>query len=139
MLRRTLLFIALLGVTALSAQEKQKLTLSDAILKGGVLYPEKVKGLQWIPHSNSYSFVKDNTLVKGTVGKIGERPIINLADLNKGLEQGDSLRQMPSVVWTDDHTFCFEVGHRTYFRDVAKGSTALRLTTERHAENEDHD
>ncbi|MBK9422401.1 MAG: DPP IV N-terminal domain-containing protein [Flavobacteriales bacterium] len=139
MLRRTLLFIALLGVTALSAQEKQKLTLSDAILKGGVLYPEKVKGLQWIPHSNSYSFVKDNTLVKGTVGKIGERPIISLADLNKGLEQGDSLRQIPSVVWTDDHTFCFEVGHRTYFRDVAKGSTALRLTTERHAENEDHD
>jgi len=139
MLRRALFLITILGTTLLSAQEKQKLTLSDAILKGRELYPEQVKGLQWVPNTSNYSFVKDDVLTQGSAGRNADKPLITLAELNKGLTEGDSLRHMPAVEWTDDHTFWFEIGPRSYVRDMKKGSTMQRLTTTPDAENEDHD
>lgn len=63
MLRSFLLF-TLLSPTFLFAQKA--LTLSDAVLKAGSDYaPERIRGLQWIEGSPTYSYVKGDVLMHG--------------------------------------------------------------------------
>lgn len=138
MLRRALLLITILGATLLSAQEKG-LTLSDAILKARNYYPERLTGLEWIPETNTYCYVKDNVLMRGQVGKSADRAIATVAELNKALPAVDSLSRFPRVEWTDAKTFLFSTGTQTYAYDVVKKTATLRLTTPKDAENEDHD
>lgn len=138
MLRRALLLITILGTTLLSAQEKG-FTLSDAILKARNYYPERLTGLQWIPNTSSWSYVQDDVLMRGQVGKSADRVIATVADLNKGLQPADSLTRIPSVEWTDAQTFLFSVGTQTYAYNVAKKTSGLRITSAKDAENEDHD
>ncbi|MEO7080277.1 MAG: DPP IV N-terminal domain-containing protein, partial [Flavobacteriales bacterium] len=138
MLRRALLLITILGATLLSAQEKG-LTLSDAILKARNYYPERLTGLEWIPETNTYCYVKDDVLMRGQVGKSADRTIATVPDLNKALPPADSLSRFPRVEWTDAKTFLFSVGTHTYAYDVVKKSATLRFTTPKDAENDDHD
>ncbi|MGB6047753.1 MAG: hypothetical protein WBG34_09145, partial [Flavobacteriales bacterium] len=138
MLRRALLLITILGTTLLPAQEKG-FTLSDAILKARNYYPERLTGLQWIPNTSSWSYVQDDVLMRGQVGKSADRVIATVADLNKGLQPADSLTRIPSVEWTDAQTFLFSVGTQNYAYNVAKKTSGLRITSAKDAENEDHD
>lgn len=139
MLRRTLLLFSILGTTLLSAQEKQKLTLTDAILKGRDHYPERVNGLQWIPSTDNYCFIKDNRLVQSGAGQDKESVLATLGDLNRGIAAGDSVKRFPAIEWSGSKTFFFNVGPRTYSYDLASKTSSLRFTTPAEAENQDHD
>mgnify|MGYP002377371928 CR=1 FL=1 len=138
MFRRTLLLIAVLGTTLLPAQEKHKLTLTDAILKGREYYPEQVQALQWIKGTSNYCFIKDNQLVQGSL-KGKDAVLATVEDLSRGLATGDSVKRFPRVEWTDAKTFLFQLGARTYAYDAASKTSALRFTLPADAENEDHD
>ena len=85
---RHFLFAVLTAATLLSsAQEKLKeLTLKDAITKAGTDFrPEHVDGLQWIPGIDQYSFEKDQTLMRGGIGKMADLPIVTMDQLNAQL------------------------------------------------------
>jgi len=138
MFRRTLLLIAVLGTTLLPAQEKHKLTLTDAILKGREYYPEQVQALQWIKGTSNYCFIKDNQLVQGSL-KGKDAVLATVEDLSRGLATGDSVKRFPRMEWTDAKTFLFQLGARTYAYDAASKTSALRFTLPADAENEDHD
>lgn len=139
MVRRALLLITVLGTTLLPAQEKHKLTLTDAILRGRTYYPEQIQGLQWIPGTNNYCFVKDNQLMRANTGKDKELVLATLDDLNRGVAPADSLKRFPPVEWSGAKTFYFDAGPRTYAYDVVKKTSTLHLSTPDDAEHQDHD
>ncbi len=139
MLRRTLLILLALAPVLAFAQQKQSITLTDAFLNGRMLYPEQLSGLQWIPNTNRYCYVKGDQLMQGSPGNAPDRAMLALADLNQGLEAGDTLRRFPPMEWTDDKTFFFSIGPRTYACNLEKKLTTLRLRAVDDAENEDHD
>lgn len=139
-MRRTLLLAALLGGTFLSAQEaKTKLTLNDAILKGWSLYPEQVRGLQWVPGASNYCLTKGDSLMLGNAGRGADRLLATTADLNKGILPKDSLRRIPAIDWLDADRFTFRSGGHVYTFHTGKKASSLRLSIPDDAENEDHD
>ena len=61
---RPLVLIATCGLFSLAVNaQKQTLTLKDAVLKAGTdLAPKRLQGLQWIPNTETYCYVKGDTL-----------------------------------------------------------------------------
>lgn len=139
MFRRALLLIAVLGTTLLPAQEKHKLTLTDAILKGRDYYPEQLRGLQWIPGTSQYAHVKGDSLLRGTTGKAADQLILTRSEVNKALPAADSLRRFPGIEWLDARTLLLTSGTHTYAFNLEKKTAELRVAVPAHAENTDTD
>lgn len=120
---RTCIVVLCLGLFAspITAQQKE-LTLKDAVLKAGTdLAPERMRGLQWIEGSNAFSYVKGEQLMLGTPGKSADRPIVELAAVNKQLPDSVQLKNWPLVEWTDATHFHLLHNERLYRYDTEKG------------------
>lgn len=120
---------------AISAQKA--LTLRDAVLKAGTEYaPERLRGLQWIEGSNTYSYVKDDKLIRGTLGKSIDLPVIDLVTLNSAVDDSVKLKGMPFVTWIGPERFRFFHNGRFHMHTIsAKNTEATALPSD--AGNED--
>ena len=135
MFLRATLLITLLAPALLWGQKA--LTLRDAVLKAGTEYaPERLRGLQWIEGTATYSYVKDDVLMRGTVGKSMDTPIIDLAGLNAAISDTAKLKAMPPITWLAANKLRFPHGNALYtYELVAK--TTMRLQLAEEASNED--
>ncbi len=136
------LFAVLATVTLLSsAQEKLKeLTLKDALTKGfSDFRPEHVDALQWIPGTEQYSFVKDNTLMRGGTGKMADLPIVTLEQLNAQLPKELALKSLPEAIWEGADQFRFEHHDEVMHYVISKGTLFMRMPIDPKAERKDMD
>ncbi|MEO8067485.1 MAG: DPP IV N-terminal domain-containing protein [Flavobacteriales bacterium] len=139
---RNLALLALLVIPfAGNGQEKLKtLTLSDAVLKSGTdLAPQRLKGLQWIPGTSSYCYLKNDTLWAGVGGKRADMPIAMLADLNAGLPEEAQLKRFPGIEWEGSTQFSFMHNDRVYLWDRKDNKLSERLRMLPEATNQDMD
>lgn len=141
---RPRVFLAVLLIAAscqLHAQERLKpLTLSDAVLKAGSDFaPQRLKSLQWIPGTGTYSHVKGDTLWSGTIGKSADAPIVKLADLNAGLAEDAPLKRFPAISWEGSTQFSFMHNDRVFVWDRKSSKLSERLRMLPEAANQDTD
>jgi len=138
---RSLLPAAFIGALTLTVPAQQKaLTLKDAVLKAGTeLAPQRVSGLQWIPNTDTYCFVKDSLLLKGGVGKMADVPLFTLKELNEGLKRKEPLKRLPPITWTGANLFYFDVDSVTYQFDVSKKVMLAHMALPADADHQDHD
>lgn len=141
MLRKWILLSAVVLTAASNAQEKLKeLTLKDAITKAYSDYrPVHVDGLQWIPNTDTWCFVKNDMLMRGTVGKAADVPIVSLAELNAQLPTSDAFKSFPDITWAGASAFAFENNGHAYSYDVVKKNMVHRFDLPDGAEREDQD
>jgi dipeptidyl-peptidase-4 len=141
MIRRSFSLTLFVGLLTLSATAQQKeLTLTQAVLKAGTdLAPQRLSGLQWIPNTDTYCFVKDSLLLKGGAGKMAEVPLLSLKELNTGLARKEALKRLPPVTWTGANLFYFDVDSVTYQFDVSKRTMLAHMALPANAEHQDHD
>jgi len=98
MIRRFLFSAVLLAPLFTSAQKA--LTLRDAVLKAGTDYaPDRLRGLQWIKGAANYSYVKDDALMRGTLGKSADTKIMDLATLNAVFPDTTKMKGIPGITW----------------------------------------
>lgn len=116
---------------------QKALTLRDAVLKAGTEFaPERLRGLQWIEGSNTYSYVKDDKLMRGTVGKSVDLPIIDLATLNMAAGDSVPLKAFPAITWLNPESFRFN-HNGTYHTHTIGARTTQRTKLPNDAANED--
>ncbi len=141
-MRRSLLVLVLLASTLLTAaQEKLKeLTLKDAITKAATDFrPEHMDGLQWIPGTEQYSFVKDNTLMRGGTGKMADLPIVTVDQLNAQLPKDKTLKNFPDIEWEGQDQFTFQHQNEIWLYVVGKSTLFGRMPVDPNAERVDVD
>jgi len=94
-------FVLFLGLSAL-AQEKKNLTLDEAVLgQFRQFYPEQLQ-LQWIPGTDRYSQIKNDTLFsQAAVGKSKPTVELTLAQVNKAFQEigVEKAASMPRWEW----------------------------------------
>lgn len=135
MTRYALFVFTLISWPTLYAQKE--LTLRDAVLKAGTDYaPERLRGLQWIEGAPNYSYIKGDKLMRGTLGKSLDLPIIDLAGLNEVVDDTLKLKSLPPITWLAPDRFRFFHNGRYHVHTIgAKKTVALALPAE--AANED--
>ncbi|MBK7298417.1 MAG: DPP IV N-terminal domain-containing protein [Flavobacteriales bacterium] len=139
--QRTILFFLLLAFfTPTFSSAQHQLTLSESILKAGSDYaPERLRGLQWVEGTSTYSYVNDSALMIGTLGKSMDRPFVTLRDLNASIPDSTELRRLPAVTWEDGTHFHFM--HDGKMFRYEQGAKRIEVTHSLPAEaaNEDYD
>lgn len=127
------LFIVAEGLAQLAP-----LTLNDAVLKAGsTLAPERIRGLQWVEGAANYSYVKGESLLKGSLGKSVDMPVAELATLNKQLPDSAQLKAWPMVQWIDAARFRFLHNQHLFVFDTATGEMKATTRVGARAENEE--
>lgn len=135
MIRRFLFSIVLLAPLCVWAQKA--LTLRDAVLKAGSDYaPERLRGLQWIEGTSDYSYVKDDVLLRGTLGKSVDTKIIDVPTLNAAITDTAKMKGLPGITWISPTRIqFFHNGQMRTHELGAKTSTGIPLSED--ASNED--
>jgi dipeptidyl-peptidase-4 len=136
-----LILFFLSGVFTLTGQKKE-LTLKEAILaQRSTLAPERINGLQWIPGTDTYVFIKANKLKAGSIKGDKTTDLLSLEILNKNAGLKKELKRFPNISWTDQDHFYFRSGNsyvqydlqsktfKTYtFNEKAAGNDLNRST-----------
>lgn len=138
---RPLVLIATCGLFSLAVNaQKQTLTLKDAVLKAGTdLAPKRLQGLQWIPNTETYCYVKGDTLWRAGAGKMAELPILTLKQVNDGLQRKDPLKRLPPVSWTGANLCYFGVDSVIYQYDLSKQTLLQHMALPGDADHQDPD
>lgn len=124
--------------TKVAATPGKELTLKDAITKGFTDYrPAHVDGLQWIPGTAQYCFLKDNTLMRGGTGKMADLPIVSMDQLNTLLPKDDALKGFPGIAWESGDAFSFTQNNKVYVYAIKSGTITERMAMD--AKGERHD
>lgn len=104
-----LVFMSITMILSASAQdeEKKKLKLEDYL--NPKMYPEYLRNLQWAGDNERFTYIDNNTLIRGTVKSETRDTILKADQLNAALNQAgiDSIKRMPSVHWLDNDRFYF--------------------------------
>ncbi len=104
------LFALMAGILlAASALAQPAIPLEKAILESrGELAPEQLKGLAWLPESDLYTELGDNTLkLYKPTGKLHAE--IALASVSPS---GDALERWPRISWESDEAFTYRRGNQ---------------------------
>ncbi|MGO3182581.1 MAG: DPP IV N-terminal domain-containing protein [Aequorivita sp.] len=112
----------------IQAQEKE-LTLKDAVLEQyGKFYPEHVTGFQWIPGTDSYVYLEDNTFKKASIRNKKGEVKLSLDEVNKNF--GTDLKRFSGVTWKDADNFYFSGDNSYYLYDYEskKGELISKVT-----------
>ncbi len=136
MTRITLLFAVLLISLQIQAQEKQDLTLSDAILKQrSSLAPKSIAGITWIS-ADLFAARNDDkgVTIRNTKGK--EVHTTSVSDLNVVLRKSgiDTLKSVRPYAWMDGQ-MVLKLSSGLYKYDYKANSLTLHLEIPEDAEN----
>lgn len=117
-------FAALLFVLCfvnVNAQQKE-LTLKDAVLEQyGKFYPEHITDFQWIPKTNSYSYLENGTLLKLSSAKDRkDDQQLSINEVNQAI--GSDLKGFSGLDWKDSDTF-YLIDNNSYYRYNYKEKT----------------
>jgi dipeptidyl-peptidase-4 len=126
----TLLLTVAFFVSANFFAQNNLLTIQDAVLKGRTtLAPKRLKGLVFMPKSNNFSYVEDNTLKIFDNASVKLIKQITLADFNAMLKNmsDDTLTAFPFVEWKGkDFLKYVNVKKQEIFFSTAKSANAMK-------------
>ncbi|MBL7783591.1 MAG: DPP IV N-terminal domain-containing protein [Saprospiraceae bacterium] len=119
-----LLFVlpALLAPLALTAQ--QKISMSDAIMKGRtVLAPSNLKQLQWIPGTTQFTHVVDNRVVRVQAPGLRTDTLDLLDKINTGMTTlgVPVLSGFPAMTWVSNDLLTFSANNELYAYSLTNG------------------
>lgn len=113
--------------------------LKDLALKAENYYPKTLKNLQWLPNTNSYSYVdKESIVIEEFSSKT--KKTVSLSDINESLlaEKLKILKALPSIKWHTDTQFDFWNDSLLIRYHLDEGEITILNTIPDHAENIDY-
>jgi dipeptidyl-peptidase-4 len=117
--------ILLLLVLPLGLFAQQKISMSDAFLKRGVLSPTSLRQLQWIPGTAQFTHAVGNQLVRVNAPDLATDTLDWLPKINAGLVTmgAKPLDAMPGATWLSADQLWFRTDKEIYTYSEKKGLT----------------
>ncbi len=132
-----LLPLALAFTFSFAATAQQKMLTEEDAFLNRALVPENLANLQWIAHSNSYSYTaKKNGVDYLIIGQAtgGKNDTILSASYFKGLHKEMSDKTLPHITWLSADSFYYSFSDKTnleyevYHLSTKKENTATKLS-----------
>ena len=135
MLKHILLFGGII-LSTFTFSQKKSLTLKDAVSGQYRVYgPDRINGFQWIPNTDSYSFVSKNyqVLYTSSVQSKKDEERITIQAVNTSLNS--ELTSFFGMEWKDANAFFINDGVNYYSYNLATSKGQLIYTLDETAEN----
>ncbi|MBC5773742.1 S9 family peptidase [Pontibacter sp. KCTC 32443] len=130
-----------LAATTLQLQAQEKmLTMEDAVINPA-LQPENLRQLTWVEGTDDFTYVKDNSLLRGKATSTKHTPILTLVNLNTALQAAGAkeVKNFPMVQWKDANTLVLDVQGKIFNYNLKSGKAQVVTTYSDEAENIDLD
>ena len=113
--------------------QKKELTLEDAVLKQySKFHPERLWMLQWIPNTDSYSFIKmegkSQTLVVHNVENEESKDLFSLEQLSELIKPEIPLRVLPQISWINANSFSASIDNEYYKINITEPKAELKFS-----------
>ncbi|MCC6600811.1 MAG: DPP IV N-terminal domain-containing protein [Crocinitomicaceae bacterium] len=123
---------------SLSLFSQQPLTLEEAVNgQYRQFYPKNLDQLNWLPGSDDFVYVKNDTLFQGNA-KTKEQAALTLAQLNDWNKLTQKLTEFPDITWLDANTFYFEAEGQYLLANRKTKSVTARSRIPKDGENTDY-
>lgn len=133
-----LILLLILQSGRIFAQQK-KLEIGE--LQDKKLNPKTLTNLSWMGAADTYSYIANNSLIRGECAKDIRDTILRLSDINREIDKigREKFKSFPEIKWINDKSFTFKDKLHLYsFELSAKKLTELNSWPE-NAENIDID
>jgi len=116
----SILFAFIFIIVLTSFAQDKMLTLEDAVYLNPEVLPDKMDQLQWMGESDRYSWVDNNILMAGNPLSEEMDTLMNLDDINAGLEDMnmDSIKRFPNITFVDEFNFRFIFDDKMLLFDI---------------------
>lgn len=103
------------------------LTIQDAVLKGRTSLAPKRLQVQFIPESNSYSYIDNNVIKVGDNGSADIKDLLTLKELNSVLKatSKDTLTALWAINWKNKNEFYFTNKHGELIYSIDKKNVSI--------------
>lgn len=121
------LFFWMLSLVAVSASAQKTISLEEAVMQQNRQFrADRMTGFQWIPNTNSYTFLADNGKKLMTANALNTKAteMVSLADVNKAT--GAQFKSFAGLTWLDGNSIMLTDGVKYYRYDI-KGKTGSAL------------
>lgn len=116
-----------LNAFELSAQDRY-LTIEDCY--NPKYYPQRLRGVQWIPGTHKLSQVKGEALVATDPYSKKDDTIFTVGTLNASIAVDNAtVKSIPAVTWKDDNTLWFMAGNKLFVYTVSSATAILKRKT----------
>lgn len=115
MIKKTFALSLIISIYGISFAQNKLLTIQDAVLKGRTtLAPKRLSTISFIPQTNQFGYVDNNTVKKGNNADGVTKDAVQLTDINKLLKLAakDSLKTLMGVEWKNENEFYFSNGKK---------------------------
>lgn len=136
-MKKAFLILQLL-ILSCSVHAQQPLTLEESVLgQFKQFYPEQLSQLNWLPETDNYVFVRNDSLLIGTIkGKTLKS--ITRAELSSLVNLESELKAFPAITWTGSTQFFFENDNEFVHVDMKQRKVISRTKQPQEAENGDY-
>lgn len=130
-LMRKYFISAILTIISICTFSQTKiLNLEDCIYRNSELFPKYYRSLQWIPNTNNYSYISNDSLIVCNTKTEKNKFVLTLSELkkyiiNSTLNDSVKFNYMPSVQWQDKNNFTVSDGKGKYLVDTKKKQLSL--------------
>lgn len=134
-----ILLLSILFISISVFPQKKDLTLKQVTVQSFGLFPKALSQTDWIPGTDNFSYIENNSLVKGNVNNEKTEVIISLDELNKGLSglNLDALPRFPRFEWSSLNTIKFWSADKLINYDISTKSASVLNSIPENAENKD--
>ena len=113
--------------------QKKELILEDAVLKQySKFHPNRLWMLQWIPETDSYSFIKmkgkSQTLIVYNVENDESKDLFSLEQLSELIKPEIPLRVFPHISWINANSFSVSIGNEYYKINITEPNAELKFS-----------
>lgn len=131
------LLIAFLTLTFNGFSQEKLLTFKDAIFLNQSILPKRLSNLEWVPNSNNYSYIENNSLIiASALDETKTQSVFNVSELNLVMSSHDVvLERFPSVKWESSSEFTFQYSNRLFKVNSIKRTVSLLNNWAESAEN----
>ncbi len=136
-----LAFTFLMAAASLQVQAQDKmLTMEDAIINPA-LQPENLRQLSWVAGTDDFTYVKDNTLIRGSAKSTKHKTILTVDKLSVALQAagGKEVKNFPGVQWKDANTFIVDAQGKIFNYNLKTDKATIVTTYATDAENAELD
>ncbi len=122
---KTLSILILLFLIAFGSIAQDKVLQISDVYKNAEVYPIRVRGLQWIPEQNNYSYVEKNKMMSAAIkGKKGDKSILSLEKINKDWAKAGfgEQKRFPSLSWWKKDVLTFVTKDSLYSYNIKNGA-----------------
>lgn len=136
-MRKNVLAAIVLVVSVVCGFSQSVFNMED-VFRSPKMYPQSIRQLQFIPHTNAYVYVEDNTLYKVSVPSMQKHALLTAGQMGSMMSAAgvSNMQRIPAIVyWKSEQEFFFMVSNALYSCNIADKKVSNLCKVDSEADN----